>query len=119
MSLYPWFVILLTISSIFYIIYIFKRASTYQLDLNDVLSLTAIATFIILFISFPSIGLIISELVGIKYPHVVMFGGLFLVIFAFMHKVAKRLYKLEKSNKILIQELALLEIELKKQSSNF
>ena len=48
-----------------------------------------------------------------------MFGGLFLVIFAFMHKVAKRLYKLEKSNKILIQELALLEIELKKVSSNF
>jgi hypothetical protein len=46
------------------------------------------------------------------FPFVVMFGALFLVVFAFMHNMTARLHRLERQNCALIQEQSLLVLEL-------
>jgi hypothetical protein len=84
-----------------------------KFDLYDFVILSMVAIIPAAFALFPTLAYLLSHLTGVVFPFVVMFGALFLVVFAFMHNITQRLHKLERQNWTLIQEQSLLELELK------
>ena len=111
----------ITVISAFALIYmliLLRKTLQGNFDLYDFLMLSMVAIIPACFALFPKLGYLIAHLTGVVFPFVVMFGALFLVVFAFMHNITQRLHKLERQNWTLIQEQSLMALELKARESN-
>jgi hypothetical protein len=96
-----------------YVLILLRRTLQGTFDLYDFLMLSMVAIIPAAFALFPSLAYLLSHLTGVVFPFVVMFGALFLVVFAFMHNITQRLHRLERQNCALIQEQSLLSLELR------
>lgn len=99
--------------ALIYMLVLLRKTLQGKFDLYDLLMLSMVAIIPAGFALFPSLAYLLSHLTGVVFPFVVMFGALFLVVFAFMHNITARLHKLERQNWALIQEQSLLAMELK------
>ncbi len=89
-----------------------------KFDLHDFLMLSMVAIIPAGFALFPRLTYWLTQISGVGFPFVLMFGVLFLVVFIFMHNMTARLHKLERQNGALIQEHSLLALELKAKENN-
>lgn len=110
-------VAVISVFAFVYMLILLRKTLQGKFDLYDFLILSMVAIIPAGFALFPSAAYLISELTGVVFPFVVMFGALFLVVFAFMHNLTARLHKLERQNWALIQEQSLLALELKTKLS--
>lgn len=101
-----------------YMLVLLKKTLQGKFDLYDFMMLSMVAIIPAGFALFPRLGYLVSHLTGVVFPFVVMFGALFLVVFAFMHNMTARLHRLERQNCALIQEQSLLVLELQARESN-
>jgi hypothetical protein len=99
--------------ALIYMLILLRKTLQGKFDLYDFLILSMVAIIPAAFALFPKLAYLLSHLTGVVFPFVVMFGALFLVVFAFMHNITQRLHRLERQNWTLIQEQSLLALELK------
>ena len=104
--------------ALIYMLVQLKKTLQGKFDLYDFMMLSMVAIIPAGFALFPRLGYLVSHLTGVVFPFVVMFGALFLVVFAFMHNMTARLHRLERQNCALIQEQSLLVLELQARESN-
>lgn len=110
-------VVVISAFALIYMVVLLRKTLQGRFDLYDFLMLSMVAIIPAGFALFPKLAYLISHLTGVVFPFVVMFGALFLVVFAFMHNITARLHKLERQNWALIQEQSLLTLELKAKES--
>ncbi len=95
-----------------YMVFMVRKTAHQQLDIYDLIMLSAVAIVPGVFVVFPRTAYWISEIAGVEFPFVVMFGILFAVIFVFVHRLTVKLHHLESDNRLLIQEISLLKQSL-------
>jgi len=100
-------IVVLVLFLIVYEYSLLKRVSRSSLGLFDFCILSSIAVLPVFFAFFPSIVLWVTHVIGIGFPFLLLFGGLFLVVFIFMFRVILRLNKLEKKLTQFAQEEAI------------
>jgi hypothetical protein len=110
-------VVVISAFALIYMLVLLRKTLQGKFDLYDFLMLSMVAIIPAGIALFPTLGYLVSHLTGVVFPFVVMFGALFLVVFAFMHNITARLHKLERQNWALIQEQSLLTLELKAKES--
>ncbi|MEJ2125077.1 MAG: DUF2304 domain-containing protein [Alphaproteobacteria bacterium] len=103
---------LISLFAALYLYWVFRKTIAMKLDLYDLIMLSMVAIVPLVFVTFPAIAMSVSSFTGVVFPFVVMFGGLFLVLFVFMHRMTARLHKIERQNCALVQEVGLLHLEL-------
>ena len=91
-----------------YLSILFRKTVKGALDLYDFFMLSTVAILPAVLALFPNFAFTISQWIGVGLPFVVMFGGLFLVIFVFLHRITEKVNLLEKRTRLLVQENALL-----------
>ena len=74
--------------------------------------LSMVAVVPTIFVFWPNIAYWLADFVGVAFPFVIMFGALFLIVFLFVHRLTAKLHKLESDNRLLIQEVGILRMEL-------
>lgn len=99
--------------ALIYMLVLLRKTLQGKFDLYDFMMLSMVAIIPASFALFPKLAYLVSHLTGVVFPFVVMFGALFLVVFAFMHNMTARLHRLERQNCALIQEQSLMALELK------
>jgi hypothetical protein len=109
---HPQTIVLVVLFAIIYLLVVLRKTVYGKFDLYDLIMLSMVAVVPLLFTLFPDIAALVSQLTGVLFPFIIMFGALFLVVFIFMHRMTARLHMLERQNCSLIQEVSLLAFEL-------
>ena len=91
-----------------YLSVLFHKTVKGALDLYDFFMLSTVAILPAVLALFPRFAFTISQWIGVGIPFVLMFGGLFLVIFVFLHRITEKVNLLENRTRLLVQENALL-----------
>ena len=92
-----------------YLLFTIRKTARQQLDIYDLVMLSAVAIVPGIFVAFPEIAYWFATIVGVEFPFVVMFGLLFAILFIFVHRLTVKLHRLESDNRLLIQETSLLK----------
>lgn len=92
-----------------YLYFIARETARQRLDIYDLTMLSMVAIIPLAFVLFPGLALRVAELVGVGFPFVVMFGVLFGILFIFIHRLTEKIHRLEKDNRLLIQEVSILK----------
>jgi len=100
--------ILILVFAVLYLFYIFGKTGKRQIDLYDLFMLSAVALVPAIFVVFPSTTHALTDLLGIAFPFVLLFGILLAVLFVFIHRLTAKVHSLEQDNYLLVQELSLL-----------
>jgi hypothetical protein len=111
-------VLIISAFAVVYMFVLLRKTLQGKIDLYDFLMLSMVAIIPAAFALFPRLTYWLTQLSGVGFPFVLMFGVLFLVVFVFMHNMTARLHKLERQNGALIQEQSLLLLELKTKENN-
>jgi hypothetical protein len=102
-------ILLVGLFAVLYLGYLLRKTVAGGMDLYDLMILSTVALVPALFVFFPGISRAVSALTGVAFPFVVMFGVLFFVLFITVHRLTVKLHKLETTNRLLVQELSLLQ----------
>jgi hypothetical protein len=111
-------VLVISAFAVVYMLILLRKTLQGKFDLYDFLMLSMVAIIPAGFALFPRLTYWLTQLSGVGFPFVLMFGVLFLVVFVFLHNMTARLHKLERQNGVLIQEQSLLSLELKTRENN-
>jgi hypothetical protein len=111
-------VLVISAFAVVYMLILLRKTLQGKFDLYDFLMLSMVAIIPAGFALFPRLTYWLTQLSGVGFPFVLMFGVLFLVVFVFLHNMTARLHKLERQNGALIQEQSLLLLELKTKENN-
>jgi hypothetical protein len=111
-------VLVISAFAVVYMLILLRKTLQGKFDLYDFLMLSMVAIIPAGFALFPRLTYWLTQLSGVGFPFVLMFGVLFLVVFVFLHNMTARLHKLERQNGVLIQEQSLLLLELKTKENN-
>jgi hypothetical protein len=111
-------VLVISAFAVVYMLILLRKTLQGRFDLYDFLMLSMVAIIPAGFALFPRLTYWLTQLSGVGFPFVVMFGALFLIVFIFMHNMTARLRKLERQNGMLIQEQGLLSLKLKTKENN-
>lgn len=114
----PATVVSISAFALIYMLVLLRKTLQGKFDLYDFLILSMVAILPAGFALLPRLAYLVTHLTGVVFPFVVMFGALFLVVFAFMHNMTARLHRLERQNCALIQEQSLLALELKTKENS-
>ena len=88
---------LILIGFIFFLGFLFSHVSNDYIDVFDALSVSFVMLVPLLFLVFEGLFLQLSNLIGIKYPFVLMFGVLSLISFLIIFRLFVRINKLKMS----------------------
>lgn len=116
--LHPQTVLFLFVFFVGYVVYLLRKAAKNQVDVFDFVWLSAVGVVPILFISFPFAVIRLSELVGVKFPFVILFGILHFVTFIILISLVIRLKKQQSKLVEAVQNLSLSSQISKKSSEN-
>ena len=111
-------VLVISAFAVVYMLILLRKTLQGKFDLYDFLMLSMVAIIPAGFALFPRLTYWLTQLSGVGFPFVLMFGVLFLVVFVFLHNMTARLHKLERQNGVLIQEQSLLLLELRTKENN-
>lgn len=101
---------------VLYLSFLFRRLNQARLDVYDAVMLSAVAIGPALFIFVPDFSNGLANWLGVAFPFVILFSGLFVIMFLFVHRLTITLHKLQKQNRALIQEVAILRQQLDQAS---
>ncbi len=110
----PTIATMLTIGSfaVIYLLFLARKTIHNTLDLYDFILLSMVAVVPAVFVFFPGLAQWLGDLAGVAFPFVVMFGGLFVIIFILLHRLTVNIYQLQKRSRHLVQEISLLRQKL-------
>ena len=110
----PTIATMLTIGSfaIIYLLFLARKTIRDTLDLYDFILLSMVAIVPAVFVFFPELAQWLGDLTGVAFPFIIMFGGLFVVIFILLHRLTVNIYQLQKRSRHLVQEISLLRQKL-------
>ncbi len=94
-----------------------QRLKQARLDLYDAVMLSSVAVAPAIFIFVPGFSVGIANWLGVAFPFVLLFSGLFVIMFLFVHRLTVELHKLKKQNRILVQEVAILRRQVERSQS--
>jgi hypothetical protein len=94
--------------AIVYIALLVRNALRDELDLYDLLLLSAVGAVPLAFVLFPAAAEELSGLVGVQFPFILLFGGLLFLTFIGLYRLLHAFAKLNREVRTLSQELALL-----------
>lgn len=100
-----------------YLTYILKKLLSAKIDLFDFLMLSTVSLLPSAFIFFPKLGYLLAVVTGISVPYILLFSALFLILFIICHQLIVTCHKLERENRLLIQEISLLKNHIDLHSS--
>jgi hypothetical protein len=108
----PHTLIAVAIFASWYLLHTAIKTGRQQLDLYDLAMLSMVAIIPAAFTFIPSLADRLARIFGVAFPFVAMFGMLFAILFIFVHRLTVKLHRLERDNRLLIQELSLLKHSL-------
>ncbi|WP_446370356.1 DUF2304 family protein [Coleofasciculus sp. G3-WIS-01] len=116
----PQTVVFVLIFMMFYLFLLLKKTIKNTIDLYDLLLLSSLAIFPGIFVFAPQFVVYLAHIVGVEFPFIILFGGLFVCVFIYFYRLIIKVNKQEKVNLLLIQEISLLkqQIELMQAISN-
>ncbi len=85
---------------------IFKTLK-HAIDLYDFLFFSSLALAPAFVVVFPGVSSRLAQWAGVRFPMVLLFGGLFLLVFLYLYRILIRLREQERRLTRLAQELAL------------
>lgn len=101
-------VIIISIFSLGYLYFTARKTARQQLDIYDLIMLSAVAIIPLAFVLLPGIVEYLTRLAGVAFPFVIMFGALFAILFIFIHRLTAKINRLEHDNRLIIQEVSLM-----------
>ena len=107
--------IFVTIFIFCYLTYVLLKIRNNKIDIIDAIFLSTIVIFPALFTYFPFIFQIISNVIGVKFPFIILFGLFIFLIFIQIHRIAEKLNQLKMQNIKLIQEFSIIKNQLSKK----
>ncbi|MGB9129537.1 MAG: DUF2304 domain-containing protein [Thiobacillus sp.] len=102
-------VVIVSVFALGYLYFTARKTARQQLDIYDLIMLSAVAIMPSAFVLLPDLAEYLSRLAGVAFPFVIMFGALFAILFIFVHRLTAKIHRLEHDNRLLIQELSLLK----------
>lgn len=112
-------VVIVSIFALCYLYFTARETARHQLDIYDLIMLSAVAIIPSAFVLFPMFAEWIAKIFGVAFPFVIMFGLLFAILFTFIHRLTTKIHRLEHNNRILIQEVSIMKSEIINASKNF
>ena len=100
---------IIVIFACWYFIFIARKTSRQDLDIYDFVMLSMVATIPFTVALFPNFAFYLAGISGVEFPFVLMVGILFAILFIFNHRLTSKIHRLEKDNRLLIQEVSLLK----------
>lgn len=94
-----------------YLAFLMYRTYRNRVDIYDFFLLTAVAILPTAFVVFPRMVNRLAALSGVAFPFLLLFGGLFVIVFLFLHRLAVKIKTHERMMIAVVQELALLDKE--------
>lgn len=91
-----------------YALVLFRNTVKNRIDFYDFLLLATVALVPSSFVYFPGAGVWITRLIGVEFPFLVLFGMLFVIVFAYFYRHVLKLNRQERTIVLLTQELGLL-----------
>lgn len=104
-------VAIISLFALWYLYFTARETARQQLDIYDLLMLSAVAIIPAAFVLFPSFAEHVSRVAGVAFPFVIMFGALFAILFIFVHRLTAKIHRLENDCRLLIQEVSLLKAQ--------
>jgi len=101
-----------------YLVFVIRKTARQQLDLYDFVMLSMVAVIPAVFTFLPNFADWVASLFGVAFPFIVMFGALFLILFLFVHRLTIKVHTLERDNRLLIQEVSLLQQDIDSRENN-
>ena len=101
-------IIFISLFLIAYLVFLVRKAVGALIDLYDLVMLSAVAIFPALFVFFPKLMVRFTGLFGVKFPFLVLFGGLLLIVFLYLYRLIIKINDLTNRNSRLTQEVSLL-----------
>lgn len=95
-----------------YILVLVRNAVRSHIDFYDLLLLSTVSLVPAFFAFFPSLAFKLARIVGVEFPFLLLFGGLFFVVFAYLYRLVIKVNFLHNRNIILVQELGFLRQKL-------
>lgn len=111
--------LLVALFAIVYLAFIARKTARQQLDLYDFVMLSMVAVVPAIFTFWSSLAYWAADLAGVEFPFVIMFGALFLILFLFVYRLTAQVHKLQRDNRLLIQEVSLLRMEQGSRAGDF
>ena len=90
-----------------FLIFLFGQISRDKIDVFDALSISFVLLVPLVFLLFEGLFMRISDLIGVKFPFVMMFGLLFLISFFINFRLIVRINKLKNELVRLSQVVAI------------
>lgn len=98
-----------------YLTFLFRRLRQARLDLYDAFMLSSVAIGPAIFIFVPGFSDKMAVWFGVAFPFVLLFSGLFVIMFLFVHRLTVALHKVRKQNRDLVQEVAILRQQMEEK----
>ncbi len=95
--------------SIWYTWHLLHKTSCLKLDMYDFSMLSSVSIIPLSFVVFPTFWQSISDILGIGFPFILLFGMMIAIIFIFIHRLTVRLHHMSHKYTLLIQEVSLLK----------
>lgn len=102
-------VVVISVFALGYLYYTARKTARQQLDIYDLIMLSAVAIIPSVFVLFPGFAEYLARLAGVAFPFVIMFGVLFAILFIFIHRLTAKIHRLENDNRLIIQEVSVLK----------
>jgi hypothetical protein len=68
------------------------------------------------FVFFPKFVSKLADVVGIEFPFLLLFGGLFFIVFIYLYRLVIKVNFIQTRNVTLVQEIGLLRAQLNNES---
>ena len=90
--------------------YFFHKVMQRKLDVYDFFMLSTVGLIPTCFVLFPGVVLGATHLIGIKFPFLLLFGALFVILFIISYSVIRRVNTLSQKLINVVQEVGILSV---------
>lgn len=108
----PQTTIIIVIFCLSYLALLVRKTNRSHLDVYDFFLLSSLAFLPLTFVIFPHVISSLTELFGVAFPFVIMFGLLFVMVFIFLHRLTHNSHRYRIDIYRLYQEIGLLKLQL-------
>lgn len=98
-----------------FFVFLVRKVIKGSIDLFDLFFLGLLGVIPVVFVIFPQLTSYFTALIGVKYPFLILFGGLHFVMFIYITYLSSRINKLRRNGVKIAQKLALLEEKMQRE----
>lgn len=100
---------LIIVFTVIYFVIVLRKSAKYEIEFYDLVLLCSLAILPATMILLPKLFEYLSFMMNVKYPFVILFSLLLLLVFVILTRVLISIKKIRKENIFLIQRLSMLE----------